>query len=235
VASFHATLEETLNADLLMHVVDASHPRAAEQMAAVESVLSSLSFHTRCDIVVLNKIDRVEDPIGLQKLVRDEACDVVYVSAHTGAGLDRLDEAVKKRLDARSFLVDVHMSVADGRLDAAVRRLGQPVEDEIDAQSGLHRLRARLTAGALGNLRRAASPDVRFDVIRPPADGGLGRDRPEPGSEHDLQPGRTPDREPPAAPDVEARAEPGAKADFEPASPAAIEDGALRDRRRRAE
>jgi len=169
VASFHATLEETLHADLLLHVVDASHTHAADQMAAVESVLRSLSFHTRGGVVVFNKVDQVADRIGLQALSRGIEADVVYVSARSGEGLDRLDECVRRRLDARSFLVDVFMPIADGRLDSNVRRLCTPIEDEVDAESGVHRLRARLTEGALGNLRRAAGPDVRFEVLRAPA------------------------------------------------------------------
>jgi GTP-binding protein HflX len=182
VASFHATLEETLNADLLMHVVDASHSQAAVQMDAVEGVLESLSYHTHCGIVVLNKIDRVEDPIQLQSLVRDEHQDVVYVSAQEGTGLDRLDEVVRKRLDARSFLVDVRMAAHDGRLDSAVRSLSQPIEEEIDEESGEHRLRVRLTPGALGNLRRTAAKDVRFDVIQAPTEGRAREEAGESGS-----------------------------------------------------
>lgn len=168
VASFHATLEETLHADLLLHVVDASHPHAADQMAAVDSVLRSLSFHTRGGIVVFNKVDRVADRIGLQALSRGLEADVIYVSAHTREGLDRLDESVRRRLDARSFLVDIHMPIADGRLDSNVRRLCTPIEDETDAETGMHRLRVRLTEGALGNLRRAAGSGARFEILRGP-------------------------------------------------------------------
>src|SRR4029434_11191748 len=57
VASFHATLEETLQADLLLHVVDASHPQAATQMQAVRSVLAEVSTNLAQEILVFNKID----------------------------------------------------------------------------------------------------------------------------------------------------------------------------------
>jgi GTP-binding protein HflX len=126
---------------------------------------------------VLNKIDRVEDPLHVQSLMPDDATDVVYVSAHTGEGLDRLDEAVRKRLDARSFLVDVHLPLADGRLDAAVRRLGKPIEEEVDDEKGEHRLRVRLTEGALGNLRRGAGEHARFEVIQAPVETPLAAER----------------------------------------------------------
>ncbi len=60
------------------------------------------------------------------------------------------------------------MPVTDGRLDAAVRKLGKPIEDDIDEDTGEHRLRVRLTEGAFGNLRRGAGEHVRFEVIQAP-------------------------------------------------------------------
>src|SRR4051812_24678067 len=62
------------------------------------------------------------------------------------------------------------MPASDGRLDAAVRKLGKPIEDDIDEETGEHRMRVRLTEGALGNLRRGAGERVRFDVIQAPAE-----------------------------------------------------------------
>jgi len=169
VASFHATLEETLHADLLLHVVDGSHVHASDQMAAVDDVLRSLSFHTRGGIVVFNKTDAVEEPIVLHNLASTCKDEVVFVSARTGEGIARLDEAVRRKLDARSYLVDIRMPIADGRLDSAVRKLCTPLEDEV-SDDGEHRLRVRLTEGALGNLRRHAGKDAHFDVVLPPTE-----------------------------------------------------------------
>ncbi|HVS19828.1 MAG TPA: GTPase HflX, partial [Planctomycetota bacterium] len=70
VASFHATLEETLQADLLVHVVDASHPDAVQQIAAVETVLGELSRSTQAEVLALNKVDAVDEPLALQLLAR---------------------------------------------------------------------------------------------------------------------------------------------------------------------
>jgi GTP-binding protein HflX len=167
VASFHATLEETLHADVLVHVVDASSPDATTQIEAVDAVLAELSWHTRAEILALNKVDRVEEPLALQLLARDAGVEVVHVSARTGAGLDRLTEAVTRRLDQRSWLVDVLVPLGDGRTAAAVRRAGALVEEETLGTERL-RLRARLSDGALGNLRRGAGPGVRFEVLAPP-------------------------------------------------------------------
>lgn len=168
VASFHATLEEALNADLLLHVVDAAHPLSWQQAAAVETVLRDLSHDPRDAVLVLNKMDRLVDRSHVDALLENPSSEVVHVSAATGAGLARLDEVVRRRLDERSFLVDVRMPIADGRLDGAVRRLCAPIEEEYDAECSVRRLRVRLTPGALGNLRRGAGPLVHFDVLSGP-------------------------------------------------------------------
>ncbi|MDP6540955.1 MAG: GTPase HflX [Planctomycetota bacterium] len=173
VASFHATLEEALTADLLLHVVDGSHPDATEQMAAVERVLGELSHHTHTDVLVFNKVDQVRDPIELSLISSDLEQPVVYLSAATGEGLDRLDEIVRERLDARSALLNVFVPLADGRLAAAVRGGGVVTEEEVIEDSQL-RLRVRLDAAALGNLRRSARGELRFELLEAPHEGSEG-------------------------------------------------------------
>ena len=166
VASFHATLEETLNADLLLHVVDASHPDAPEQMAAVDEVLGGLAHSSRTGVLVMNKIDLLRDPLDLQLLVRDRRERVVYVSAHTGEGLDRLDALVRDSLDARSALLDLHLPLSDGKLAAQARASAVVLEEEVVGEQTL-RLRVRMDEGALGNLERGAGGKLRYDVIEP--------------------------------------------------------------------
>ena len=183
VGSFHATLEETLNADLLLHVVDASHPEAAAQMAAVEEVLEGLSARARAGILVFNKIDRLEDPIGLQHLRNGRAQEIVYVSAVTGEGIDVLERTVMRVLDARSALVDVFLPLAEGRLDSILRKRGLPLEEEILEEQDVKRMRLRLTEGALGNLRHQAGGVARFEIVEPP------RDRLEPQEDEPVEAG----------------------------------------------
>jgi GTP-binding protein HflX len=164
VASFHATLEETLNADLLLHVVDASHPDASTQMAAVTDVLNSLSPNLTPDVLVFNKIDRVEDPISLHLLNEDPGQEIVYISAKSGEGVDRLTRLVSQRLDDRSSLVVVHIPVSDGRSVALVRSLGGILQESCVDDSELV-IETRLSDGSLGKLRRDMGADVRIDVI----------------------------------------------------------------------
>ena len=166
VASFHATLEETIHADLLLHVVDASHPDAAEQMEAVEEVLAGLSFEPPETVLVFNKVDRVPDTIELVWLRGERTHELVHVSAVTGDGLDRLDEMVRRKLDARSTLVDLFVSVRDGAVGAAARRSGVLVEEEFLEPDTL-RMRLRIDVGALGNLHRQAGKRLRTEVLEP--------------------------------------------------------------------
>jgi GTP-binding protein HflX len=165
VASFHATLEEALTADLLLHVVDAAHPDALGQYRAVRAVLGELSKVPRDEIVVLNKADRRLDPLVLDPLLsecRDR--ELVRISALTGLGIEHLCEVVARRLDQRSRIVDVVVPLADGRSAAVVRRAGALLEQELIGESHL-RFRLKLSPGALGSLYRDRGPGVSIDEL----------------------------------------------------------------------
>ena len=96
VAAFRATLEELRDADVLVHVVDASHPALDEHRAAVEALLRDLGVADRPMILALNKIDRLDPADDLAALVLREGG--VAVSATAGAGLDRLLTAIHAAL-----------------------------------------------------------------------------------------------------------------------------------------
>ena len=93
VAAFRATLEELQEADLLLHIVDATHPDAAQQAAAVHQTLADLGVDTRPTIVVLNKIDLLEEGEIPQ-------VDGIPVSAETGQNLEGLRAAIVDELPA---------------------------------------------------------------------------------------------------------------------------------------
>lgn len=88
IAAFRATLEEVVEADLLLHVVDASHPQWEEQREEVFKVLKELKSETKAMLMVYNKIDRVETSAEVNRMLRDE--NSVAVSAKTGMGIDAL-------------------------------------------------------------------------------------------------------------------------------------------------
>jgi len=115
IASFHATLEEALHADLLIHVVDASSPIAEYQIEAVEKVLADLGCQDKPIIIALNKIDAVTEPASLH-LLQQLRPQAICVSAKTGIGVDRLTEAVKEQIKSRHFVLHLEASPADSEL-----------------------------------------------------------------------------------------------------------------------
>ncbi|NKX56102.1 GTPase HflX [Arthrobacter mobilis] len=92
VEAFRSTLEEAADADLILHVVDASHPDPEGQIAAVRKVLAEVDARRIPEIIVLNKAD-VADPFTLERLRLREKHHVV-VSARTGQGIDQLLQAI---------------------------------------------------------------------------------------------------------------------------------------------
>jgi GTP-binding protein HflX len=113
VAAFKATLEELDEADVLVHVVDASHPQLDEQVAAVESLLGELALRDQPTIVALNKVDRIENGCGpLLSLV--DRFDGVAISARTGEGIDRLLERISRALRPRMVRASLLIPYRDG-------------------------------------------------------------------------------------------------------------------------
>jgi len=115
VASFKATLEEARQAKLLLHVVDASNPFAEDQIQAVLSVLRELNCDTKPTLLVLNKVDRVQDLSLIQVLEKHHPRSVA-VSASTGRGLDELRDAVVEMLMADFAHVVIDVSAANGKV-----------------------------------------------------------------------------------------------------------------------
>ncbi|MGL4514696.1 MAG: GTPase HflX [Lacipirellulaceae bacterium] len=123
IASFKATLEEARQADLLLHVADASNPAVIDQVRAVYSVLDELGIDHTDTLLVLNKADAAEDATITFLLQR--YAGAVTLSARTGEGLDRLTTAVSDALSRGFIDADVEMSVTNGRLLAYLAKHGE--------------------------------------------------------------------------------------------------------------
>jgi GTP-binding protein HflX len=123
VAAFRATLEELQDADVLVHVVDASHPALEEHMAAVESLLGELGVADRPTVLALNKVDRVAEPRVVERLV--ESRGGVPVSAATGEGIERLRAAIEATLRPAGVPVRLRVPHADGTVLALCYRRGR--------------------------------------------------------------------------------------------------------------
>jgi GTP-binding protein HflX len=154
VASFHATLEEVRTADLILHVVDASHADARLPMEAVDGVLASIGAEATPRVLVLNKVDRVADALDLVHLREGEGpvAEAVPVSARTGAGIDRLAEAVSRHVSERQQEAEMRVPATAGRLLAFLAERGTVLERRYD--DGIVALRVRLGRADLARATR---------------------------------------------------------------------------------
>jgi len=132
VAAFRATLEEVVEADLLLHVVDASAPDLEEREAAVESVLDEIGAGERPRILVLNKSDRV--PATRSTALARDRSGSVLVSARTGDGVDDLLAAVESRLQLEPRRVRLHFRRGDRRAISSVYAAGRVLEHEEEGE-----------------------------------------------------------------------------------------------------
>ncbi|MBO0703058.1 MAG: GTPase HflX [Candidatus Dormibacteraeota bacterium] len=144
VAAFRSTLEEVTEADVVLHVVDASSPSALEQAATVDQVLAELGAGDRPRVVALNKIDLLGGA-GLRRVLaefRGRYGTVIPISAQTGAALDELDKALTEA-DERA-LVPVRLLVPYGRegVIEQLRREGVVEDTEFTERGTLTRARA---------------------------------------------------------------------------------------------
>src|SRR5690606_798295 len=125
VASFRSTLEEAREADVLLHVIDASHADWEEQRAVVAGVLEDLELEDRAMILVFNKMDRLTqaEEDALRARVRAlESTPAVFVSALQPETLEELREALRARTRARLAHVRIELEAADGEAIAALHR-----------------------------------------------------------------------------------------------------------------
>lgn len=128
VEAFKSTLEDTLRADVLLHVVDASHPEAEMQAAAVDQVLDEIGAGAMPRLVVLNKAD-IADRDGLAGLRRRLGATVV-VSARTGEGIEALVAAAASRIPADRHMVEALVPYDRTDLVARAHREGEVLKSE---------------------------------------------------------------------------------------------------------
>jgi GTPase len=155
VASFSATLEEAMTADVLLHAIDASQPGWEEQKWVVEDVLEQLGLEGRPTILVFNKSDRLThgEEQALRQRVRaayDER--VVFTSAIESEGLSELRAVLLAELREQRPEVKLHIPYGDGEAIATVYREGEVLRTEEDGAGSIS-LVARLPLATLGRLR----------------------------------------------------------------------------------
>ncbi|HZE37678.1 MAG TPA: GTPase HflX [Stackebrandtia sp.] len=123
VDAFRSTLEEVADADLIVHVIDGSHPDPAAQVDAVHEVLGEVGADAVPELLVINKIDRT-DPDELATL-RHQTPEALFVSAHTGEGIDKLRDAIEEALPRPAVALTVRIPYVRGDLVARIRQRGE--------------------------------------------------------------------------------------------------------------
>ncbi len=124
VESFHATLEEIVQADLLLHVVDISHPNALNQFESVQQTLDELGAHHIPTVTALNKVDQLRDPAAAKEAVRHFS-KAVTISALKGIGIKDLLEVVQQELYETYTPIHVRLPYQQGALISLFHEAGQ--------------------------------------------------------------------------------------------------------------
>jgi GTP-binding protein HflX len=136
IESFKATLEEVTEADLLIHVVDLSHPRVEEQMAAVDSVIKELDAFGKQTLIVFNKIDLLENP-ELASIYCRRFPGSVAISAKTGRGIDQFVEAMQAALGAWRLRSHFRIPLSESNLIAELHRVGHVLEVRYEGENAV--------------------------------------------------------------------------------------------------
>jgi GTP-binding protein HflX len=124
VASFKATLEETINADLLLHVIDVSDEDALGQMESVNAVLDEIDCGRKPTLLVLNKIDAIKD-ISQLEMIETVYPDAVSISAKSGLGLDGLCRKVTEYYRGGDVVLRVSSHQSNGKIQSFLRAHGR--------------------------------------------------------------------------------------------------------------
>ena len=154
VESFKATLEEVVEADLLMHVMDVSNSNVGEQIVAVDKVLKEIGASEKPTMMVFNKIDQIPVRNGNLHWLREHK-NAVAVSAKTEEGLDALQAELGSMLRPIRTSLDLRIPVTDGATIARVHAIGQVNEEHYQGDK-VH-LKVRIPPHARGEFAQFES------------------------------------------------------------------------------
>jgi GTP-binding protein HflX len=132
VEAFRSTLEEVADADVIVHVVDASHPDPAAQLATVREVIGEVDARDIPELVVFNKADLVDDDRRLELRGLEPAA--VFASARTGEGIDEVLAAIARLLPDTSVAIDVVIPYDRGDLVSALHERGRVLDTAYEAE-----------------------------------------------------------------------------------------------------
>jgi GTP-binding protein HflX len=147
VEAFKATLEEVVRADLLLHVVDVSHPQAEEQIAAVDAVLKEIGADEKSTLMVLNKMDRLKSGetgagSGALNRLQEKFPHAVAISAATGEGIPVLLAEIGTQLRPKREFLELRIPHEQSAVIARLHKVGQVIERRYNGKTA--RFKARI-------------------------------------------------------------------------------------------
>ncbi|MEC7696230.1 MAG: GTPase HflX [Planctomycetota bacterium] len=160
IASFKATLEESRQANLLLHVADASNPEVLDQIKSVYGVLEEIGIEEKNTLLLLNKMDCVQHRQRLDAIYNCYPA-AIPVSGASGFGLRRLAEAVSQALSKHFQEVEVHFSSADGRLAAYLAEHGEILSRRYDP-AGRVTIHCRIPSRVLEKISDTGDTEVEI-------------------------------------------------------------------------
>ncbi|MDA1142120.1 MAG: GTPase HflX [Planctomycetota bacterium] len=161
VASFHATLEEAANADLLLHVIDASHPQFERQIKSVVDVLEELELSHKPQLMVFNKSDDVRDLVYV-KAAQEQYENSVLISAATGDRIDDLRQIVLTMYDEFVIEAELVVSATNGKLLSILAHRSDILKQEFEGNQV--RMRTRIDRRFLEQLLNEQRGE-QFEVV----------------------------------------------------------------------
>ncbi|OHB44998.1 MAG: GTPase HflX [Planctomycetes bacterium GWC2_49_10] len=155
VASFKATLEEALNADLLLHVIDVASSEAQQQIESVDKVLAEIGCADKPMVLLLNKSDAISHK-GLLETLATIYPSAITISAKTGMGLAKLHDAVYEHFTGGSVIIRVTSHASRGKLHSFLRAKATILKEEYADNAVI--IEARIGKSQLANVRHL-NPD----------------------------------------------------------------------------
>jgi GTP-binding protein HflX len=172
VASFKATLEEAINADLLLHIVDVSNPDVLKQIESVDKVLTEIGCGEKPTLKVLNKIDIVKGPTsyniqdnhhskdGALEMLQTLFPDVVCISAKMGLGLEQLSKVVLAKYKGTELSLRIRNSQSDGKVQSFLRAYGTVIKEAY--HDGYVLIDARLGQNQFAELKKLRPESIEI-------------------------------------------------------------------------
>jgi len=159
VASFKATLEEAVNADLLLHVVDVSNNDALKQAEAANSVLKEIGCEKKPVLIVLNKVDAVKD-ISQIEMLETLFPDAVSISAKNGLGIDKLSSCILQKYKGTEIHLRVTSTQSNGKVQNFLRAYGYIINEAY--LDNLVQIEAKLGKNQIPELKRLAPTEIEI-------------------------------------------------------------------------